>query len=110
MSEKKIGAAIIGPGNIERNHPMPHCPNNTAITFFEQKMANYWRNRFIALAADIANQGGARVAPRHLIECEENALNHLVYWEERLNPSHHPGRRFDLGAEMAKYEPKRPPC
>lgn len=69
---------------------------------FDQKMADIWRDKFIKTAADIANQGGAEVASASLREYEENALNKLLYWEERLNRDSH-----DLGAEMAKYEPSR---
>ena len=82
-------------------------PNNVHIKSSDQKNADIWRNRFIKAAGLIANHGGAEVASRHLIEREENALNKLLYWEERLNRGV-PGRSFDLGAEMAKYEPSRP--
>lgn len=77
----------------------------TAFKPFDRKMADIWRNKFIDAAAAIANYGGSGAAPSAWAEREENALNHLLYWEERLNRP-----AFDLGAEMAKYEPKGPKC
>ena len=56
---------------------------------YEQKQASIWRDRFIKAVADIANQGGAEVASAHLREYEENALIHLLDWEERLNRDGH---------------------
>lgn len=75
---------------------------------FDHKMTDIWRDKFIRTAGDIANYGGSGAAPKHLVEYEENALNHLLYWEARLKAH----KNFDLGAEMAKYEPNRPgvPC